>query len=493
MPCAAMKGTRTEAARIGLPTRGAVIDTAEVGDGICVLRGVITAADPAAPGISFQINLPEQWNGKALQVGGGAYDGTLVAAQTVWLLPDDRQPLALGYATFGSDGGHRGDGLDASFALNDEALENYGGAQLKKVRDVAFRMIERYYGKPARRLYFFGASQGGHEALIVAQRYFADYDGVISVMPAYDFTAKLMAGVQLGKVLYGEGGVWLAPEKLALIADSVLKSCDGLDGLQDGLIGAVAACRTHFDVETLRCAGRADACLSDGELATARALAARKTFPFAIGGLTDYAGWPLFEGAFTGPTGAALGRRPVTARPPTRDDAFLWIVADQAIRYMFTRDPAFDSLAFDPVRYAARVRQVSDIIDANSADLDGMRAHGGKLILEHGSIDMAMPAENTSDYYRRLTARYGAGTNDFVRYYTVPGFGHGDGAFQAVWDSLSALDAWVETGMPPSNPVVRDHAAGHRGRTRPLCDYPAWPRYRSGDPDRAGSFVCSER
>ena len=164
------------------------------------------------------------------------------------------------------------------------------------------------------------------------------------------------------------------------------------------------------------------------------------------------------------------------------------------VRHMALRDPNVDTLKFDPKQHVQRLKLISMILDANSVAVEPFRDHGGKLLLLHGTADMAVPPQNTVDYYERLVARFGADKlKDFVRFYVVPGFGHGDGPFQASWDWLTALDTWVENGQAPASLLTVDTAMPTAGRSRPLCEYPAWPKYRgSGDPNAAGSFVCTE-
>ncbi len=170
-------------------------------------------------------------------------------------------------------------------------------------------------------------------------------------------------------------------------------------------------------------------------------------------------------------------------------------MADQMVRYMALQDPSFNSLRFEPAQHVAELQRLSKLIDANDANLDKFRAHGGKLLLLHGTVDMAIAPENTVAYYDRLLKRYGAGPlRTFTRFYMVPGFGHGDGPFQMHWDGLTAMDQWVAAGKEPLNQVVTDSAKATAGRARPLCEYPAWPRYvGSGDANTATSFKCVDR
>lgn len=168
---------------------------------------------------------------------------------------------------------------------------------------------------------------------------------------------------------------------------------------------------------------------------------------------------------------------------------------DQWVKYFLTRDPGHNSLDIDPRhpgKWRARISELSTVQDRNNADLRPFARAGGKLLLLHGAADELVSPRSTNDYYERVRARVGARTaHDFLRYYVVPGANHanfGSPAFAASWDSLTALEQWVEKGRAPANPVVTDAA---HARTRPLCEYPEWPRYRTGDPDSATSFVCT--
>jgi feruloyl esterase len=172
-------------------------------------------------------------------------------------------------------------------------------------------------------------------------------------------------------------------------------------------------------------------------------------------------------------------------------DGFIYFMGDQGIRHMALKEPSFDTLTFAAKDHATKLQAVSRLVDASSDDLRAFRRRGGKLLMLHGTLDMAVTPHNTHAYWRRLQRRFGSGLRDFARYYVVPGYGHGSGVFTVGWDSLGALDAWVERGEAPREPVATDLARTTAGRTRPLCDYPAWPRYRgAGDPDRAASFEC---
>ncbi len=255
--CSKIAGTFIPASAIGLPTSGAVVKTAALvaadakdnpNGEYCAVKGVIVPVAADAPNMEFQVNLPTNWNSKALQFGGGGYDGVLVTGLgPAGLQPANvPNPLKQGYVTLGSDGGHKGsDPFDGVFGLNDEALLNYGKQSVKKVHDVAVAIVKARYGAAPRRFYFIGNSQGGHEALDAAARYYADYDGVVSNYPAYNITMLHLASLDLGKSVYSDGGKgWFNPAKTRMLTDAAYKACDELDGVRDGIISNIAACNS---------------------------------------------------------------------------------------------------------------------------------------------------------------------------------------------------------------------------------------------------------
>jgi pimeloyl-ACP methyl ester carboxylesterase len=505
--CTALANLTIEPSAISLPTHGATIDSAtlvaaDAADNpngeFCKVLGAILPNDPSAPNINFEVNLPSLWNNKALHYGGGGYDGTLITglANVRFFKPGTQTPLKRGYVTFGSDSGHQARSpADGAFAMNDEALRNFGGDQLKKTHDVAFDLIRRRYGRLPERLYFFGNSQGGHEGFLVIQRWPQDYDGVVAIHPVYDFTALQMDGNALSRAMYNPSGGWLDPAKLELLQDSVMKACDGLDGVEDGIISNVAACAATFKLDQLRCANGADTgddCLSDQQLKTVEAVNSPIDFGFTLAGdVSSFPRWPILEGAdWTGLF--SFGTRPKPANPPeAMKDFGLAVLSDPMPRYMVLRDPAADPMQFDPAQHQSRLIELSKMIDASSDDISAFRARGGKLILMHGTVDSAVSPYNTIAYYQRLLAHFGQGPlDDFVRFYVAPGFGHGTGQFVVGWDALGALENWVENGVAPGPQVVVDTKEGNRLRTRPLCLYPNWPLYRGGNVDDAASFRC---
>jgi Tannase and feruloyl esterase len=488
------------ASALSLPHRGVGIASATVVESAtalpyCKVLGTIRPVDPTAPNINFQVNLPASWNGKGIHYGGGGYNGSLVSAEGNFRFASGATPLGRGFATFGSDSGHQSAPADGSFALNRESLLNFAGDQLKKTQEVARALMAARYGQPPKRLYFVGNSQGGHEALTAVQRWPRDYDGAIVTHPVYNFTALQLSGNRAAKAMYAPNA-WISPAKIVLLDAKVREVCDGLDGLVDGVVANTVACAAAFDIERYRCPGganSADACFSDAQIAAMKTMNSRTTFDFQLqGNVQGYARWPIFEGA----TMAGLfgvGKGPVPSVPAKAIDDFgLHVLSDPMIRHFITREAAIDTLAFEPNAWIDRLIEISNLVDASSVALEPFEARGGKMLLMHGSTDFATSVHNTTEYYQRIVDRFGQARADrFLQYYIAPGFAHGGGPFEISWDPLTALDDWVEMGKVPANLIMADSNAATRGRTRPMCRYPMWPRYISGDPNVAASFACT--
>ena len=498
--CAALVGTTIAASSIDLPTTGATVKTAtwavETGGGQCRVVGDIHPVDPTAPAIEFQVNLPENWNERALQFGGGGYDGSLVTGLGHYRQQpaDQPTPLQQGFVTLGSDGGHKGVGFDASFGLNDEALLNYGQQSIKKTHDAAMVLIERAYGTDPVYFYFAGFSQGGHEALDAAGRYSKDYDGVVAGTPTFNVT-MMHAGIgsMYRDALYRDGGVgWINPTERALIVSSVYAACDPIDGVADGIISDTEGCLDAFDIQSLRCADGADTgdtCLSDAQIETVGLIAAGKDLGFEIAGNSFAAPGPILTGGTYDRFG--LGTEPQPHNPMNGTEAFQYTVLDAVSKYIITRDTTLDTPNWQLDEWIPRIQEVGQIMDTTDVSFQQAYAKKVKVLMYTGMADDGVSPYNTIQFYDGLVADLGQKKVDtFLRFYTVPGFSHGFGPFSASFDSLTVLRAWVEDGVEPGQLTVTDTNAATQGRTRPLCEYPTWPRFDGGDPASASSFTC---
>ena len=529
--CDQLNGTTIPASAIGLPTTGATVTTSTVTTAAtgeyCKASVAIHPVDRNAPDILAQVNLPTSWNTKAVMLGGGGYDGSIPNATVNFtngpILTPGRGFLLQGYATFSSNSGHVANGFgsqDASFGRNAEALHNFAGDALKKTRDSAVYLIAKRYGDKPSRSYFIGGSSGGREALWVVQNTPRDFDGAVSMYPAWN-AASL--DLQFGRITraLAKPGAYPNPRKQLVWVNAVIAACDGLDGVVDGLVSNVAAC--HFKPETVRCAGGADTgdtCLSDAQIGAIRVYGTPLFIPYRTGsGEFFYPGFSVFVGAdltgsldlnsqqptsaiMTSDQAAAAACAPATQVCPYKAMPYFSVFWDQWVKYFITGDSQFDSLTLDPQHPGPYRERISDLLglqDVNRTDLSAFQKRGGKLLLMHGLADGLVATDATTEYYLRVVADMGRkAARSFVRYYTIPGLGHvfgsprtAGGGFFAAWDPLPALEAWIEKGQAPSGLVTTDQNAATRGRTRPVCEWPSWPKYNgSGDPNSASSFSC---
>ena len=504
--CAALPGLRIPASAIHLPTGGAEVTatSTKMSSGVeyCEVSVSVHPVDRSAPDIGIMAALPTMWNGESMMFGGGGHDGSIPNVAGSVPFGGGTTPLARGMVTYGSDSGHKNAStslptLDGSFGANDEALRNFAGDALKKTHDSVSFLIPRYYdGRVPAHSYFAGGSSGGREALAVAQKWPADFDGVISIYPAFNAaTLDLYFGFLVREL--AKPGAFPNASQQKLLYQSVIQACDTLDGVTDGVISNPTAC--HYNPAVLRCPGGVDlgtGCLSDAQIRAVTLISQ----PWALGyrtasGETGYPGFPLLSGADMTPALLGFGTQ-APANPMPRTAAYGAQFWEQWVRYFVTRDPSYNSLSLDPNApgiWRKRIDELTALQDDNDPNLSAFAARGGKLLIAHGTADELVSYRSTVDYYQRVQKAMGAAeTRNFSRLYLVPGANHANvgGAFTAAWDSLSALDNWVNKGVPPREQVVTDTKAPTQ-RTRPLCEFTAWPRYNgSGDVNQASSFTC---
>jgi feruloyl esterase len=525
MACAELASLKIAPSDIGLPTTGATITSAQVQavpadpampDGAkreyCKVLGAIAPVDPSAPPINFQVNLPTQWNGKAVQYGGGGSNGTLITGLNP--LRDARRdtpvPVARGFATWGTDSGHQNDKLPEprAFALNDESLINMAHGAYKKTHDVGVRLVRAFYDRAPTKTYFYGGSEGGREALMMAQRYPQDFDGVVSVVPVAYYTGGNLMRAKLAP-LQQDGG-WINPAKVKAIHKAVNAACDSLDGLTDGVIGAYEKCNSVFDVGTLRCpdgVDAGDACLSDKQIEADRFV--HRAFQHAPlkNGVTQFPGWNYAGvdqpgGREENITGKAPPRFPITSED---EQSGGWVNADGFVRYMFVRDAKFNPLQFKPEDFVKRIREVSEMFDTTDPDLSPFLNRGGKLILKGNGADYQRSLLQEVSYHKSVVAKMGqARADSFIRFYVTPGVNHGGEGVMSNGqpvpsdvDLLGALDSWVDQGQAPGTltQVTQEKDAPFKVvASRPMCFYPLYPRYDgNGDPTAASSFTCAKQ
>ena len=455
----------------------------------CVVKGTV-----ATPGneVTFQVGFPIQWNGKFLFQGVGGFAGSLGSL---------REGLQRGYATATTDTGHQGaSGTDGSWALNNRAKEiDYGHRGTHVTAVAAKALTATYFGNAPKYAYFNGCSNGGRQALMEAQRYPEDFDGIIAGDPSFGALGYVRRALTYQTILASPDSV-LTPEKLEVLSAAALKACDKSDGLDDGLIGDPRQCR--FDPAVLQCkSGDAADCLTKAQVDSVKAIYAAQKTPdgrtihgFPVGHEAGASGWPLWISGRNSPVKGPDGRLAFDAGSQTNSPTG-YRFADGFFRYMaFEKDdPGYDWRTFK-LSDLPKIATISEILSPTNPDLSAFKKSGGKLLMYHGWADPAISAYGTIDYYQQVVAKSGgkAKADDFVRLFLAPGMHHcRGGPGPNVFDSLTALEAWVEKGQAPTRLIASHSTDGKVNRTRPLCPEPQVARYvGQGSIDDAANFRC---
>jgi feruloyl esterase len=459
----------------------------------CRVAGVLRPS--ADSHVEVEVWMPSAgWNHKLQGGGNGGYAGSIAWEGLA-------RNVARGYATAATDTGHKGAGIDASWALgHPEKVVDFGYRAIHAMTVTAKAVIAAFYGEAARRSYFASCSNGGRQALMEAQRYPEDYDGIVAGAPAAPWTT-LMAVFAWNARALGSAESHIPPAKLPAIERAVLAACDARDGVTDGVLAYPPKCA--FDPRSMICQGPdAPDCLTPPQ---AEALAKVYAGPRARDGRPVGRGFP--PGAETGPGGWGLW---ISGDAPGKSLQALFAGAFGA--NMVFGAPDWDVRAFDLDRDLPVARErTARVLDATDPDLGPFRRRGGKLILFHGWNDAAIPAGLTIDYVDAVRARLGAETTDsFLRFYLVPGQQHcggGPGASDCgglnaatgdpLHDLSTALERWVEEGAAPATMIAvkpvdgASPAAAATRMTRPLCPYPKAAAFKgAGSPDDPSSYRC---
>ena len=453
---------------------------------VCRVTGV------TEPAVNFEVWLPlEDWNGKFHVSGNGGMAGVISYAGMA-------SAVRRGYAAASTDTGHvrpGTGGFDASWAIGrPDLVADFGHRSLHLTATHGRAITRAFYERDPDYSYYVGCSKGGQQGLMEAQRYPGDFDGIVAGNPANDWT-RFYAGAHLWYALatLRDPERYFPPSKIGLLADAVNAACDGLDGLEDGVLDDPREC--DFDPGTLTCqAGRDDAtCLTPGQVEAVRDIWA---------GSRNAAGEVVFPGLVPGGENGPGGGWRAWVTGPEPFTSLHWLAADGFFKYMVFEEPDWDFRAFDydaDLEFA--LEKVGPSLDADSPDLGGLRDGGSKLIVYHGWSDPDISPLGSIDYYEDVLALEGAGrgreaalaaTRDYFRLFLVPGLGHCSGGpgYNRL-DPLTALERWVEDGVAPDTVLGERVEDGEVVRTRPVCAYPeiaVWDG--AGDPDDAASFAC---
>ena len=419
----------------------------------------------------------ENWNGNFEAVGNGGWAGNITYG-TGNAQPIERSlvsALKAGYATASNDTGHNSAITpQATFVPgHPEKLVDFAYRAVHEMVVQAKAIIKTYYGRAPKFSYWNGCSTGGRQGLLEAQRYPADFDGIAAGAPA-NYWTHLMAGIIWAAQANHEGQPGnLSREKLSLLHDAVIRACDAMDGVKDGVLEDPTRCK--FDPAALECKDAdGPACLSAPQVE-----AARKMYSGAINPRTKRQIYPGMA------PGSELGWDPVNGLQPLG-------IAESYFQYVVFKDPAWNyrKLDFDS-GVALADKTDNGLINATNPDLKEFFSHG-KLIQYHGWNDQQISPINSVNYYTSVQERFGGSASGSYRLFMAPGMNHcggGDGPDHI--DVMGALEQWVESGKPPDQILAAHVTSGKTDRTRPLCPYPQIAKYKgSGSTAQATNFIC---
>lgn len=459
----------------------------------CVLRATISPRKGVGGqqfGIGFELRLPLDWSGRFLFQGGGGLDGSIRPA--VGMNFFGPTALARGFAVVSTDAGHQG--MDATFASDQQARIDYAYAALGRVTEQAKTLVKAFYGEKIRYSYFDGCSNGGRQGMMAASRYPELFDGIVAGDPGFRLSRAAVAEAwntkYFGRVSQRNAAgrpilsTAFSQAELSLISTSILKQCDAKDGLADGSVNNWRGC--GFRIEALQCRPGLKSCLSKAKVTALRAV---------FDGPRDSSGRRIYAGLPWDPGIAAPGWRSWmigTAPTAPGNSANETLGADALARYFST--PPFAG-SFDPAKFdfdlaEARVAETGAINDATGTFLTSFADRGGKLLIYHGLADPVFSAIDTVGWFNQLQQTMGD-TGDWSRLFLVPGMNHcAMGPATDRFDALQAVQAWVEQGKAPDRIIASGAITPGMPVKRPLCPYPRFAQYIGGPASEAENFVC---
>ena len=460
----------------------------------CRVRGLLRPTADST--IYFEIWMPpaQNWNGGYQGNAPGGYVGSMFYEPT-------ERALRAGYAASTTDNGHVGSEPSEWAAGHPEKFADWGWRAVHETAVASKLVIAAYYGRPPKYSYFIGCSKGGGSAIMEAQRFPTDYDGIIAGAMGWNLSARLAMYLWTIQTVQTPGG-WVSPAKLELIHRSVLASCGGKDGFLDD----PGSCR--FDPGVLRCKkADADTCLSPQQVTSVRRL---------YSGPNDATGRAFYPGYARGSelnwSQAIMGSGDNPGAGTTSYTGFT-----NRARDLLFEHANWDLQTLVPSEIYRQARQkLGAGWDAIDGDLSAFRATGGKIIGYQGWTDVSVPPDGTLQYYSLVADRMGGVDNvrSFYRLFMAPGMDHCTGGVgpnsiggaydqaaplrDAEHDVVAAMARWVEQGVAPEKLIATRYESNDPEKgvsvQRPLCAYPAFARYTGhGDIRQAASWACATR
>jgi feruloyl esterase len=448
MACSALEGLTISGV---LVTSAAEIAAAASVPAYCKVNGTKIGTQ-----FDIEVRLPQDWQQRFVQEGGGGFDG--------FIMPVGEKDIALSLHAVQAitNGGHR-DPSGNDFLNNPAKIQMYAYTSIGEGTQFAKAVMAKYYGRGPSYSYFEGCSNGGRGALNAADKYGDEFDAVIAGAPTRNTPGQVEQWTRASRLTLP------SPAKLAAIHDAAVAKCDALDGVADGIISNWEAC--HFDptVDVPKSVG-----VTSAEAAAVKAL---MTDLQLADGTTIYSGYLFGSMAQWGPAYAGLGVGHIKN-----------IVLD---------DSNWNPQSFTVDRYYETISKVLDGTYGFSATVPGLvkfLKSDKKIVVWHGSDDTLLSMKDTIRTWQPVAEAAGDAARKNSRLYIAPGVNHcGRGSGADTFDLLTPTVAWVETGVELGTPTAsKVDSTGTVQFTRPLCQYPRYPKYKgSGDVNSASNFSCN--
>ena len=451
-----------------------ILEAKETNEGHCRILGRISKE------INFELLLPKNWNNRFLMGGGGGFVGTITN--------QFRYSVDAGFATVGTDTGHEGPIQLASWALNNMERElNFGRLAVHRTATVSKAILKVFYCTNPIYSYFLGASRGGGQAMVEAQFYPEDFDGIVAFAPAISWPAFGAKFVQNIQKIYPDSKVLNNPvitlDNLRLLQYFILKQCDGFDGIEDSIINDPEYCKFDFSALPICKDNKVNSgCFTSQQLEAIKTIYS----PLIIQKDTVYPGFPL--GGENEPEGWRLW---ITGSDTAKKIQCLqYYFGTEIFKYFVFNDPNWDYTKYDFLNYFKDTKYASSFLDASQTDYSEFKKRGGKLILVHGWSDPALSAFATINHYKALSQK-DKDLRSYARLFLLPGVLHyegGPGPDKADW--IKAITGWVEKNEAPERVVVSKIIDKKIVMTRPIYPYPKKVRYDgTGNPKQESSFI----
>ena len=432
--------------------------------------------------INFELLLPDEWNGRFAMGGGGGFVGNIQNGA--------RYSINRGFATAGTDTGHKGNGVKADWALNNlERQVNFGHLAIHRTAEVSKSLIYNYYCAEVEFSYFIGCSRGGGQALMEAQRYPEDFNGIITGAPAYNWPELTAEFIQNSQAVYPNSDDLENPvitsDNLKLLQKAVLDACDQIDGIEDGIMNDPRDCNFKLSDLPICKEGRTGKdCFTKKQIEAIKIIYegvnidGEKIYPgFPFGGENDNGGWIAW---IVGPN---------TFLKPLNFPSLQFGFGTEVMKYFVFNDPDWDYSTYDFENFKRDTEYAASNLNATSTDYSKFKNNNGKMILWHGWEDAALSALSTINYYESVK-KTDSEVENYLKLYLLPGVLHcggGPGPDHADW--LEIIQKWVEKGEAPDRVIVSKKEHGKVVISRPVYPYPRKAVYDGeGDPNTESSF-----